>query len=274
MTTALRPWKLEVIVDPSPVDDTTVAARADALNARFVVWRRERELVVFDRERGDTQHREAPAGALDPVAAASAALTVKTLMRLPPPPEDETPPPPITKTGSELRVQAELATRFAYGSGTAIGGRFIGAALVRPLAELDWRFGLLGEVGTSDKVERVGFDGDWSDWSLLVIASWTHTRGKLEIEPYLAAGIARSRFTGEDNMSGPRDERETLPALRAGGWVRWRFGVGSWTVGGAVSFDALPGTPTYTKENNGPVIYEVPSFGLTVGLVIAADLGR
>ncbi|MBA2543422.1 MAG: hypothetical protein H0V17_27520 [Deltaproteobacteria bacterium] len=281
MTTALRPWKLQVIVDKGPVDEAGAAARADALSARFVVWRKDTDLVVFDRERGDSQHRDAPAGALDPVAAASAALTVKTLMRLPPPPEDERPPPPppppatppIVEAKLEMRVQAGFATRFAQGSDTAIGGRFVGAALVRPIGNVGWRFGLMGDVGTPDKIQRAGFDGDWSDWALLALASWTHVRRKLEIEPFLGAGIARSRFSGEDNMGGPRDERETLAALRVGGWVRWRFG-GTWTVGGAVSFETSPGTPTYTKANNGPVIYEVPSFGVSVGVVVAADLGR
>jgi hypothetical protein len=273
MTTALRPWKLEVIFDASPVDETTAAARADALSARFVVWREGNDLLVFDREKGDTQRRDAPAG--DAVAAASAALTVKTLMRLPPPEGEEVKPPiaPVEDTGSEIRVQAGLATRVAYGSETAVGGRFVGAALVRPLSDAGWRFGVLGEIGTRDQIKQTGFDGDWSDWELLLIASWTHERGKLEIEPFVAAGVARSTFQGEDQMGGPRDERETLPAVRAGMWTRWRFGE-MWTVGGALSVDVLPGTPTYTKTNNGPVIYEVPSFGVTLGVVVAADLGR
>lgn len=273
MTKALRPWKLEVVADPTPVDEAGAAARADARSARFVVWRHQGDLLVFDRERGEVARRGVQEGALDPVAAASAALTVKTLMRLPVPEEDRSPVTVVEPgPGSEIRVQAGLATRIARGSETAFGGRVAGAALVRPITDSGWRFGVLGDLGTQDQIKRAGFDGTWSDWALFVVASWTHARGRLEIEPFLAAGIARSTFQGADEMGGPRDERETLPALRTGSWVRWRLGM--WTVGGGLNVDAYPGTPTYTKQNNRQVIYEVPSFGVSFGIVIAADLGR
>ena len=288
-TTALRPWKLEVIVDATPVDEAGAAARADALGARFVVWRHGKDLLVFDRERGETQHREAPSGALDPVDAAAAALTVKTLMRLPPPPPEETkpppprpPPPPPAVTlppsarGSEIRVQAGGAMRVAKGSETVVGGRFVGAALVRPLADAGWRFGLLGDLGPAASFARANFDGRWSDWSLLIIASWTHVRGRLEIEPFVAAGITRSRVEGADANMGmgalTLDERDTLPAIRSGGWVRYRIGE-MWTLGASLSIEAVSGTPTYTRTGNPQPLYEVPGFGVTLGVVLATDLG-
>jgi len=269
VTTALAPWKLEVIVDPNPeIDGTTAAARADALSARFVVWREGNELVVFDRERGESLRREGQPGTLDPIAAASAALTVKTLMRLPPPGEQDKPAP---ARGAELRVQAGFETRVAHGSDTAIGGRLVGAVLVRPLGDLGLRIGVLGDTGTADSVSRAGFKGTWSDWAVLLLASWTVVRGRLEIEPYVAGGLGRSRFSGIDMMV-QRDEHETLPQLRGGGWVRWRCGM--WTVGGAFGVHALLATPTYTRPNNGMVLYESPSIAVSIGLVIAADLGR
>ncbi len=280
MTTALRPWKLEVIVDTTPVDEAGAAARADALNARFVVWRRGKDLVVFDRERGDTQHREVAEGALDPVDAASAALTVKTLMRLPPPPEDqpEQPAVPAAEEGSELRVQATAATRLAFGSDTVIGGRLQGAVMVRPLASFGVRLGLLGDIGSSDKFKRASFEGTWFDWSVLVIAGWTTMpRERLEVEPFVAGGLTRSRVRGsEDNMGMGGlvlDERDTLPAIRAGSWVRYRL-ADMWTVGASVAVDLVPGTPTYTRPMNGRVLYEVPGFGLSLGVTVAVDLGR
>lgn len=85
---ALAPWRLEVVIETEqrPTDATHAQAIGDAQTARFVVWREGTDLVVFDRERGEAEHRGAPSGALDPASAAAAALTVKTLMRLPPPP--------------------------------------------------------------------------------------------------------------------------------------------------------------------------------------------
>ena len=43
---------------------------------------------------------------------------------------------------------------------------------------------------------------------------------------------------------------------------------------GALGIDAVAGTPTYTKVNNGSVIYRVPSSLVSLGLMVAADLGR
>jgi hypothetical protein len=270
MTTALAPWRLEVVTDSNPVDAASAPARATAMSARFVVWRENGKLVVFDRERGDTVHRDGANGELDPVAAAAAALTVKTLMRLPPPPPDpETKPPVATGgEGTQIRVQAGLATRIAGGD---VVGRFAGAALIRPLGLSGWRFGLLGDTNTDTTIENQGFKGSWSDWSLLALASYTIARGRIEVEPFVAAGVTRSRFEGEEMMTA-RDERDTLAAIRVGGWVRLRAGM--WTVGATLELDASPGTPTYTRLNNSQEIFAVPSTGIVLGLVVAADLGR
>jgi hypothetical protein len=270
ITTALAPWRLELIVDPTPVDAESVSERADARSARFVVWREGSDLIVFDRDRGEAEHREASTGALDPVAAAAAALTVKTLMRLPPP-EPVVVPPVEPPSGPEVRVQAGFITRLVHGSETDLGARFVGAALVRPWADGGWRFGLAGDIGTTTDIQQSGFKGTWSDWAVLAVASWTHLRGNIEVEPYLAAGITRSTFVGNEMMIS-RDESALLAALRGGLWVRWRHGM--WSLGGVAGLDAVPGTPTYTKTNNDSLIYEVPSLGAVIGIVIAADLGR
>lgn len=265
MTTALRPWKLEVIVDTAPVDDP--ATRADAMRARFVVWRSGKELVVFDRERGDTQHRDVAVGALDAVDAASAALSVKTLMRLPPPDEIDR---PAAKRGTELRVQVGAATRLS----SQASGRLVGVVMVKPLYEL--RVGVLGDLGTNDEFEQASFTGRWRDRSLLATASWTFPLDRFEIEPWVAAGITRSRVTAapmgmkKDPMA--IDDGETLPALRAGASLRYR--IGRWTAGASVGVEGTAGTPTYTRDAAGKPLYEVPGLALTLGIVIAADLGR
>ncbi len=269
VTTALAPWKLEVITDPNPqIDAATAGARADSLNARFVVWRDGNELVVYDRERDETTRREGKPGMLEPVDAAAAALTVKTLMRLPPPEED-----PVVVTpahGGEIRVQAALETRIAKGSDTAIGGRFVGGVLAKPWGP-ELRFGAIADVGTGEPVKRADFRGRWSDWAVLAVVSYALPRDGIEIEPLIGVGVGRSLFRGED-MDGLRDDREFLAVFRVGTWVRWRRGM--WTIGGTLSLDAVPGTPTYRKVNNGSVIYEVPSSSVSLGLVVAADLGR
>jgi hypothetical protein len=270
----LAPWRLEVIVDPPPPPRGAreAQARADAQRARFVVWRQGGALVVFDRERGSTEERDTAAGPLDPVDAAAAALTVKTLMRLPPPPtDDERPVTPEEPRSLELRGQASLAMRLAHGTSTELGGRLVAAVLVRPLPQLEWRLGIAGDVGSTANIERGGFRGTWSDWAVLALTSWTFHRRSWELEPQLGAGLTRSTLEGSE-MSAGRHEVETLALVRTGVAVRRRLG--RWTFGGIVGVDRILSTPTYTRMGSTAEIFKVPGFAIAVGGLAAADFGR
>jgi hypothetical protein len=290
---ALAPWKLEVLVDePPPANEAEAEERAVLMDARFVVWRRGGALVVYDRERDSVEERTTTKGPLDAVGAASAALSVKTLMRLPPPP-----PPDDGKDGGNdggkvgrkddgkvggsviapaarprlaLRAQAALATRLARGSSTELGGRLVAAVLLRPLPRFEWRLGLASDLGSSASVQRSSFKGTWSDWAVLALTSWTFPRGAWEIEPQLGAGVTRSTLKGTEMSSG-RHEHATLGFLRAGAAVRRRFG--RWALGGTVGADWILGTPTYTRIGSTAQIFSVPAFAMALGVLAAADFG-
>jgi hypothetical protein len=267
----LAPWKLEVLVDGTPpADETEAEARADALRARFFVWRRERALVVLDRERGSTEERETTAGPLDPIDAAAAALSVKTLMRLPPPPEEPPPGTPGAQPIPELRAQAALTTRIARGSTTELGGRLVAAMLVRPLPWLEWRLGIAGDLGSSSSVQRASFKGTWTDWAVLAVTSLTLHRDAWEVEPQLGAGVTRSSLEGTE-MTGERNEYAALGLLRAGVMARRRLG--RWSIGGTVGVDWILGTPTYTRFGSTAEIFKVPAFAMALGVLAAADFG-
>lgn len=269
LQSTLAPWRLEVIVDPEPpADEDAAAARAAARRARFVVWRQEGGLYVLDRERSATDERDTVDGPLDPVAAASAALSVKTLMRLPPP------PPPDDDPGGrgrlELRGQATIAARVAVGSTAELGGRILPAVLVRPLPQIAWRLGITADVGSPSSVQRASFKGTWSDWAVVALTSFTIHRGRWELEPELGAGVSRSSLEGTE-MSTSRNEVATLGLLRAGVSTRRRFG--RWSLGGMIGVDSILGTPTYTRAGSSAEIFRVPAFSIAVGTLAAADFG-
>jgi hypothetical protein len=260
VSTTLAPYELEIVVDDTtPATTTEADARAEHHRARFVVWRRGGDLVVFDRRRGAAEHREGPTGELDPPSASAAALTVKTLMRLSRDGE-------VTAGGLELRLQTQLLARLAADD---LGGRLAGAVLIRPTGS--WRIGLAGDLGTGTTVQASGFKGTWTDWSLLAIASWPQPLGEaIELEPHVAAGFARSALSGIENMV-VREERELLATLRVGGSLRRRFGV--WTVGPVVELTALLGTPSYPKRQGTGDLFAVPGFGFSIGGLAAIDFG-
>ncbi len=278
LANVLAPWRLVIVFEPTaPASTGEAEARATAQLARFVVWRRNGDLVVFDRERSAAEHRDGIAGVLDPVGAAAAALTVKTLMRLPPPPPENDVAVVAgvmasePETGPELRAQAAVAMRVARGSETSLGARVVGAVLVRPWARRAWRFGLAGDLGASAEVKQASFKGTWSDWTMLAVAGWTLDRGGWEIEPHAAIGVTRSTFEGSE-MATARHESATLAMLRGGAWIRWR--AGPWSTGGSIELDAVAGTPTYSKLSGNGELFAVPAFAMAVGVFVAADLGQ
>ncbi|MGE0549817.1 MAG: hypothetical protein AB7O24_27245 [Kofleriaceae bacterium] len=272
LVAALAPWRLIVVVDPvAPKDEAEAEARADAQNAKFVVWRDGNELVVYDRSLTLSDRRQAQSGPLDPTGAAAAALTVKTMMRLPDqagdPPQPMPAPAPAQTMG--LRLQAGFGVRIATGSQTDTGLLGELAGLWRPSSALGWRFGFAGDTGTSASVSRSGFRGTWSNWAVVAIASWSMPRGSWELEPWLGAGVARSSFVGAE-MGTPRDEAHTFGTVRTGFTGRYRVGV--WTVGASVGAHVFLQPPTYLRSS-GMTIYSAPSFSLVTGVVVAADIG-
>lgn len=273
MEQSLAPWHLEVVIDGGPPASAALAQeRADGDTARFVVWRDSGQLVVYDRELGSTEKRTSRAGVLDPATAAAAALTIKTMMRLPPPPTEPDPsgsPAATAASGPEIRIQAGIATRIAHGSETDVSARFGGAAVIRPWASAGWRFGLAGDGGTSTSVSQASFKGTWSDWAVLGVASWTYVREAWEFEPHVGAGVRRSTLDGTEKDAA-RSESATLPTVRGGVWVRWR--IARWTLGAALEVDGSFGTPTYSKTDSPAVIFQVPGVGVELGAVAAVDL--
>lgn len=289
MEQVLAPWHLEVVIESAPPTDSAMAqARADADTARFVVWREGEQLVVYDRELEFIERRDSRAGMLDPPTAAAAALTIKTMMRLPPPPEPEpepepepplepapAPAPPMAiaavapQPGVELRIQAGAATRIMRSPATEVSARFGGVAQIRPFAGRGWRFGAAGDGGTPTAVSRAGFKGTWREWALLGMVSWTYAIDAWELEPHVGGGFRRSYLRGiETNMQ--RREEATLGTARGGLWVRRRLA--RFTLGAALDVDGVFGTPTYSKMDKTAVIFQAPGLGVELGAVMAVDL--
>jgi hypothetical protein len=281
---SLAPWRLVVVVDPEIPDESQAHARAERADARFIVWRDRDELVVFDRDVGTTERRPGRAGAFDAVSAAAAALTVKTMMRLPPEPGagdattgvETTVPPPVAPPddGTEVRVQAGVGGRLARGSQTDVDGRVALAVFLRPSTAYHLRIGLAAELGTRSGVTGSGFHGDWSDAAMVGLIAYSFARGRLELEPMVGGGAARISFDGVE-MQTTRRERSLVGVLRGGMTVRWPLGI--WSLGAYIAVDANLGTPTYTRVNNGGnanTIFAVPSFTVGIGMLAAIDFGR
>jgi hypothetical protein len=268
----LAPWRLEVVIEGPPPSDTAMAAqRADADTARFVVWRDGEQLVVYDRELGAAERRDSRSGALDAPTAAAAALTIKTMMRLPPPPEPAPTPPGVPETdaaGIEVRLEAGVATRLAGGD-ASVSARLAGAVEIRPWSSWGWRIGVAGDAGTSTSVDRASFKGTWSEWALLGVLSWTYAHSGWEIEPHAGAGIRRSTLDGTE-MDLPRTSSDTLTTARGGLAIRRRFS--RWTLGALLDIDRSFGTPTYSKNVGAAEIFQVPGSGVQAGFAVAVDL--
>ncbi len=283
----LAPWPIDVVFEAvAPASTAVAVTRAHAEYARYVVWRRDGDLFVYDADRGAAELRESVRGHLDDANATAAALSVKSLLRLRP--IASTPPPPIT-TSTPLvaptsppavhgttapapvahprwRGQVGAAGRIARGSETALGGRVTVAAATRPIASLPWWVGLEGEVGTPATIDAPSFKGHWTDATARVVTSGVAALGSLAIEPHVGLGLTSSHVTA--TRAGARlDDRVAVATVRVGLAVRWSRGALS--AGLDVSADAWLGTATYTKPMGSGILYEVPGFALSVGGFLA-----
>lgn len=265
VTSTLAPWRFEVVVDPDPPASTSDAQRrAEQRGARFVVWRREGDLVVYDRARGAAEHREGRLGALDPIDAAAAALTVKTLMRLPLPNAPDT---VADDRGAHVRLLAGLGVRFSA-PGTA--ARFIGLASIRPWSSGGWGFGIGGDLGTATDLQQAGFRGSWSDWSLVAVASWLHEIGAWQVEPFVAVGAVHSALSGTA-MKEVAEDSDLIGTVRGG--VLGSFHLGRWSLGISLAIEGVTSTPTYTRDGASAEIFEVPAVAVTSCVFVSTTLG-
>ena len=273
---SLKPWRIEVVVESdTPHDDNTAAMRAGDRNARYVVWREGAELVVFDRETNHAERRVAPAGTLDALGAAAAALSVKTMLRLPDTPEPETTttvivppvvPPPLIGPTTELRFDAGIGGRAEYGLDSNIALRFLTRAAARPWLDRTLRFGIAGDFGADATVDQAGFHGRWTNWALVATASFAIELEGYEIAPWLGFGIEHSALDGSE-MGMTRHEEDVLPAYRVG------VGIRRSVLGAELLIEGLAKTHTYTKLDGPAQVFEIPPISALLSVFVTADVG-
>lgn len=268
----LQPWKIVVVSDGGVIDPALVSSRAIDANAQFIVWRDASELVVYDRERGITERRPARTGAMDPVSAASAALTVKTMMRLTDPPEEAASAPTTTSVAAIGPVAADdtdvLRAFVSLGVDTQAALRATLGAMYRP-SPLPLRVGGALEIA-SQELERAGFRGSVRDYALLARASWIIPVAQFELEPWVAVGAMLDVVDGKHGQE-MRHETALVPTARAG-LALWWWHAQRWGVALTANANFALATPTYTRDPDKPnqaVIYDMPGLAGTIALVVA-----
>lgn len=270
----LQPWKMVVVAEPA-IEPSLVSTRAVDADAQFIVWRDQNELVVYDRERDVTERRPARAGAMDPVGAASAALTVKTMMRLPDPPE-ETAPVPTTTTTTSVVTTAPVTTddadvfRIEAGVGidTEAALRAMFGATYRP-TRFALRVGAAFELA-NQSIDQAGFKGEARDYAGLALATWPIPVRSFELTPWIGGGLMVDIVDGKHGQE-MRHETAYVPTLRTGLAFWWWHSMG-WGLGLTANASYGIGTPTYMRDPDKPtkaVIYDMPTFGATFALVAA-----
>ncbi|MDB4954938.1 MAG: hypothetical protein JWO36_2507 [Myxococcales bacterium] len=264
----LRPWHIDVVIDdaaPAGVDEARL--RADDEQAQFVVWREADQLLVYNRVDDHTESRTTPAGALDPLDAAAAALTIKTAMRLSPlVVEVRTPPPEIpvaVEPGSAVRLELGI------GADQRMGARYGGSVSVRPWRERKLLVGATADLRNATSLQTGDFRGSFDRDSLLVLASWSVTSGVIEVAPYVAAGITRATLDGNE-LTIQRHAIHELATVRGGGTIH--FKLDRWIIGAEIGVEALFGNRAYAAAGTMATLYTIPAAALVLGVGVGVDL--
>ena len=267
LKSSLAPWEVELFVDPEPVpDDAAAIDRSDRWHARFVVWREGAHVVVFDRDRAQADRRDAIEGAFDPATAMAAALTVKTMLRLP----DDQRRHPADESALDLRVAIGGGGRIAFtdGGGTA---RQSDAVMVRVWRDL-W-LGMGVQYGTSIAVARASFAGKWNDVDVDAIAAWSiHLAERFELVPAIGIGLAFSHLSGEEGKD-PRDESATDLGLLTTIAVYWHVAPHLHVLG-EVGLHITPSAPSYERADGKQMVFQAPEASIGLGIGVVIDLDR
>jgi hypothetical protein len=168
---ALAPWRVVILVEPPviPGDIGAAAAIADQHQANAVAWVDRGSLVVFEHSEPELVRR--PAEPLDEATAASLALTLKTLLRLPPEPPPPPPEPALVAPAPAVAAPAATPPRpRPWRVTAAVGARLRSAGTLEP------RLTVRGEralgpvaaalslaVGTGVDVDSADYRGTWTD---------------------------------------------------------------------------------------------------------------
>jgi hypothetical protein len=294
--TALAPWTIEVVEETrtSPVDATLAASIAHDRVAERVAWLDGGELVVVDPATGEGERRPAPAGADDAPAAASVALSLKTLLRLPPipviappvaAPPVAAPPVAVAATsvppepaiaiaappGRRLRIVPEVGggVRFALGSRlapqprVAVGAGFAHAGWAGLRPSLVAGFGPAVDAGTA------GLQGTWSDIELGAQVVYLHSiTSRVAVVPRIRVSAHRTRVWGRLPPQDTLDVVSYGAETAFGGAVWVRAGRVRAGVGGEAG--AWLGLPDYIRRNN--VVFESASVTAQVYGTVLVDL--
>lgn len=263
----LAPWHVTIVTARVPADATDAEAIASSNHARYIVWRERDDLVVYDLELRLAARRKTSAGAFDTTSAASAAASVKTLLRLPP---LEAAAVPSSTAAVDSRIGLRLELDAAARRAASTEARFGAHAMLRPWRSRGWWFGIAGELGTSTNIQNAGFKGSWSDWSVLATAAYSFELTSMwALDPFVGIGVTHSVLDGSEQMSA-LDDTTALLELQAG--IIARAHIGRWSAGGGVWGGFLASPPTYTTTQGNAMVFAVPTYELTLGIVIGTEI--
>ena len=256
--TALAPWKIDVLEFRTElIKPEEVPAIATDRQADRIAWLADGELFVLDPVTGTTDRRPAPEGAADAPAAASVALSLKTLLRLPPPPPPDPvpPPPPIVETAppaepTRVRIVPEVGGSVRLPIDGTVGPQpriAIGVGIVHPGAPR-LRPSVVAGFGPAVDAGRNSFRGTFSDvefaaqlaLELPVATHWS-------IVPRARLAVHRVHVEGEMPMQLEVNETSTSAegALDLALWFR----AGRLSAGAGAGVGLWSGIPSYVHQN-------------------------
>lgn len=182
--------------------DAAVAAALEAKAAR-IVWVTDSTVVVFDAKQRTFDHRAAPEPPWDEAAAASVALTLKTMLRLPPPgtveePDPGAPPPRPRARRVRVEPSASLLTQLPLDGTVGAGLRLRIGSDVRSQRLAALGVGLELEFGLPrDDVGVSGLDATWRDVGARLTVSWRSSLlAEMSVVARGFAGVSWTRVEG------------------------------------------------------------------------------
>jgi hypothetical protein len=274
---ALAPWRVAIIVEPPaiPGDVGAAAAIADQHQANAVAWVDRGSLVVFERSEPDLVRR--PAEPLDEATAASLALTLKTLLRLPPeppPPPPEPEPAPVAPPPTPMATPAPPRPR-PWRLTAVVGARLRSAGTLEP------RLAVRGEralgpiaaalslaVGTGVDVDSADYSGTWTDSAAAAALVVPFAIGDWRLAPGAGLSVHRTVIDGAfQGNGGDGEATRTETNLGVDGELELARGWGLLSAGVRLGASFVPYRQDF--QTRGSNVFEVSALELEIAAAAA-----
>jgi hypothetical protein len=270
---ALAPWRVVIIIESAapPRDAADAAVIAERTRASAVAWVAPGWMLIF--EPGAAELVVRPADDMDDATAASLALTLKTLLRLPPLPPEPEPEPPAPAPVAVVTRAPPRRPPWRLGAGAGLRVRSAGSEPrlsvtgQRRLGPIALAVG--GSLGSGHDIASASFRGTWDETVVRAALLLPLERGRWRLAPGVGVSWHQAALVGEFQGNAGEAVDSADVGLGADAELELTWNLGPLAAGASVTGSFVAFRDRFVTRGSNAV--DLSPLEVEVGVVVAAS---